>query len=328
MAKMKTLTINGQKYTVDDPDAVQAVNEDDSIPEAGTVPTANGEGGVTWEKPSGGGTFYVTVTDSTADKTVDELLEAYNNGMTLVCLLNTGDTSLIAYHLQGVDTENKEVLFSWTYAFEDEAITIAYIIFTEDGIKQNTVSINEGDSLPSGSDGQFLTLSGGAPAWANLPEAEAELPTGGTDGQVLTLVSGSPAWADASGGGAGVMYVTGTYDGTNVTTDKTIDEICEAYTNGQLPVFTFNGVAIFHLQSIDTEAKSAVFSLNTVDSDGVAGDYVLISADGNQYAQVGFGPSDGLPTGGTAGQVLTVLEDDSVGWADPVATSAEGVLFG
>ena len=45
-------------------------------------------------------------------------------------------------------------------------------------------------ALPSGTDGQWLQLVSGSPAWANLPGA---LP-GGTDGQWLQLVLGAPSW--------------------------------------------------------------------------------------------------------------------------------------
>lgn len=46
-----------------------------------------------------------------------------------------------------------------------------------------------------------------------------------------------------------------------------------------------------------------------------------------EYTTLG-GSGSSLPTGGTSGQVLTIGSDGSPVWADPVATSAEGVLFG
>lgn len=59
MGVMRTLTINGQKYTVDDPNAIQIP---DTAPEKGTVPTSDGEGGVTWETvPDGASAYEVAV---------------------------------------------------------------------------------------------------------------------------------------------------------------------------------------------------------------------------------------------------------------------------
>jgi len=43
-------------------------------------------------------------------------------------------------------------------------------------------------SLPAGSNGQFLSLSGGSPTWAAVPN---DLPTGGTTGQALVKTSGT-----------------------------------------------------------------------------------------------------------------------------------------
>lgn len=129
------------------------------------------------------------------DKTVDELLEAYNNGMSLLGrILN--DT--VIYQLYSVDTTAKQFVFYCPYAFAGEGITLSLKSLTASGVETIEVAISEGDKLPTGgTDGQFLTLTDGSLVWADLPEQEAELPTGGTSGQVLTIGSdGSPVWAD------------------------------------------------------------------------------------------------------------------------------------
>lgn len=57
----------------------------------------------------------------------------------------------------------------------------------------------------------------------------------------------------------------------------------------------------------------------------------LVYVDGSSFKAELFttlgGSGSSLPTGGTAGQVLTIGSDGSPVWADPVATSAEGVEF-
>lgn len=49
MAKMQTLTVNGQQFVVDDASALQTEYDDGTFPKAGTVPVANGEGSESWE---------------------------------------------------------------------------------------------------------------------------------------------------------------------------------------------------------------------------------------------------------------------------------------
>lgn len=220
MAKMKTLTINGQTFTVDDQDAVQAVNADDTMPEAGTVPTADGKGGATWEKPASGlpengatGQFlgntdgvaewqsipndvvYVTVTKTddtySADKTVDELLEAYNAGKTLVCIYsNSNNTLHNAYELSSVRPETSEITFKRLFPLSSMRSYAQYLVITADGVTEKNVYL-----LPDGATaGQVLTYSGSTLKWVDVP---TELPTGGTAGQVLTVLEDdSVGWAD------------------------------------------------------------------------------------------------------------------------------------
>lgn len=127
---------------------------------------------------SGGGTLCVTVTDTysdamTADKTVDELLEAYNNGMTLVCRADVGNGNYLTFQLYGVNTADKEVVFAFEFVFGGESITQSTLNFTEDGVEIKTSSVSQVRAVPYG----------------------------GTPGQVLTVADdGSLAWADPTGG--------------------------------------------------------------------------------------------------------------------------------
>lgn len=170
-----------------------------------TLPSGGTEGqiltktatGAEWadlpEADATGDTVYVNL--DSPDKTVDELLEAYNNGMSLLGrILN--DT--VIYQLYSVDTSAKQFVFYCPYAFAGEGITLSLKSLTASGVETIEVAISEGDKLPTGgTDGQFLTLTDGSLAWANLPEQETELPTGGAAGQVLTIGSdGFPVWAD------------------------------------------------------------------------------------------------------------------------------------
>lgn len=91
--------------------------------------------------------------------------------------------------------------------------------------------------LSVGSNGQFLTLSGGIPAWANVPSGFTNPMTAigdiiiggasgtatrlaaGTNGYVLTMSSGSPAWVAATSGyTAPTIGSTLIASGTTVTT--------------------------------------------------------------------------------------------------------------
>lgn len=322
MAKMKTLTINGQKFTVDDPDAVQSVNADDTIPEAGAVPVADGNGGATWEKLSTAFIIQTVEELSTATKYKTYSLDckyadieaAYNAGMPMM------------FRHSFYEGETEDIPFLATNG-------AMYVFEAESNDQRLRVIITPETS----------GLFEGVDVIAQVYEATstAELPSGATEGQVLTAdADGNPVWADASGGG-GVFVVKLAYDDSGtLTADKTIDDIIEAYNAGYLirAVGDLWGVGIyFHLPlaTVSETGKMAVFSLTSVvvrDSTSVmAGNYtendqVIITESGVSYETLGTGI--GLPFGGTAGQVLTIGDDGSPVWADPVATSAEGVLFG
>jgi len=124
----------------------------------------------------GGGTLCVTVTDTygdtmTADKTVDELLEAYNNGMTLVCRADVGNGNYLTYQLYGVNTADKEVVFAFEFVFGGESITQSTLNFTEDGVEIKTSSVSQVRAIPyGGTPGQVLTIADDSSlVWADPP---------------------------------------------------------------------------------------------------------------------------------------------------------------
>lgn len=370
MGVMRTLTINGQKYTVDDPNAIQIP---DTAPEKGTVPTSDGEGGTEWEKPSGSEipsdgtegqvltktadgfgwedvpvtedeivTVTVTGSESTSwksDKTITELIAAHNAGKTLRCLLN-GD-----YAASLVWFDNDASIPAMWFVGPVHLGNVAIIVIGTSA--SVTVTPVSNFVLPGGTDGQFLTLTDGSPAWADLPEAEAELPTGGSNGQVLTLVSGSPAWADPSGGGGAISHfiiktvqktVTGAY--SQYTIDRTMEEVLAAYNAGyslELRVSGFEGVivpiSLPFLTAVTGTSNTFYFGadLGYYTETGSGFQAHIFEYDGVAYVNVQYKTFTAVPTGGTAGQVLTVLDDGSVGWADPTGgssvASAEGVAF-
>lgn len=238
MGVMRTLTINGQKYTVDDPNAVQIP---ETAPEKGAVPTSDGEGGTEWEKPSGS--------------------EIPSNGTT----------------------------------------------------------------------GQVLTKTEGGFGWEDLPEQETELPTGGSAGQILTKTAEGVAWGDAP---SGTFIVTATVDGAitdgiTLTPDKTVAEIIAAHDAGQNVYFSLtsnpaDGVTLEQtLPLVDIIEEDA---MSVLDFGGSAiGVAVSVQMTHNNNAGddvtnlsiIEMATADqAVPTGGSAGQVLTKESDGSVSWND------------
>lgn len=287
--------------------------------------------------------MYITVTGNaidgyTADKTIDELLDAYENGKHLACILVESNTRNL-YGLHAVNIVARQVTFQRLVAYPNTKSPVQRIGITNLGVTVSNQYMLPGDA----ESGQVLTYSGGLLKWAPIPD---ELPTTGTDGQVLTLVSGSPAWADASGGGAGVLYVntTGQYnEGTSgdvelYNLDKTIAEMDEAYNAGKELVLKINEGDTNEINTVYARLVQRVVADEMVVYmfGGGPNDewmYSCIVSDaivsGTNLAMVShFDLAPELPTGGTAGQVLTMGSDGSPVWADPVATSAEGVEFG
>lgn len=183
-------------------------------------------------------------------------------------------------------------------------------------------------------------------------ETGTVFPSDGTDGQVLTLVSGSPAWADASGGGAEKFVINSTglssgdgQAGSIYTVDKTIAEINEAYNAGKDLAFCITDTVedmatklVLPFVQYIGDGSWVMYSFGgTGGAESVTSFAVLVyEADGGTAVARLVGsaevPTTTLPTGGTAGQVLTIADDGSVVWADPTGgtgsvASAEGVEF-
>ena len=112
--------------------------------------------------------------------------------------------------------------------------------------------------LPSGgTDGQVLTKTADGSEWSDAPSG---LPDGGTEGQVLTKGESGPEWGDKP-----VMYVNITGSEGNYQSDKTFEEIGNAYSSGVAVYAIMNSVvfplyqcqpsilAIFYLHSSNKE---------------------------------------------------------------------------
>lgn len=93
------------------------------------------------------------------------------------------------------------------------------IEITEDG------TISADDQLPAGgTTGQLLTKTAEGTAWQDAPSG---LPDGGTTGQILTKGENGAEWGDKP-----VMYVHITKNDETYSSDKTIEELLNAYENG------------------------------------------------------------------------------------------------
>lgn len=207
------------------------------------------------------------------------------------------------------------------------------------------------DSPDGGTAGQVLTKTASGSAWESAPSG---LPDGGAEGQMLYKAADGAVWGDKP-----VMIVNATdAEDASLTTDKTLDEIKEAYLN-DVNIFIKYMDALFSLvfaENVEGENPSFKFfnySTNTVSGDPYAlvegeieilrrlGEdfthfYVrkggLVPTDGNQgetlYCDnVGvshWGPAPkGIPDGGTTGQVLTKTSTGEE-WSDAPSGLPEG----
>lgn len=320
MAKMQTLTINGQKFVVDDSDAVQK----DSSAVSGAVPTADGNGGVSWQENTSD-VVYVAVTETdgtyTADKTSEELLEAYNAGKTLVCKYPWVSGNKLIAPLWMANTYTSSFVFRVLYKESDQSRLINIVI-----------------------NGKGVSVS----VFTVFPEE-------GTEGQILTKTATGVAWGDAP---SGTFIVAGTLgeDGT-VTLDKTYAEMKEAYAAGkellvrltntdytaELPLYGYwLGGFVFHkitgtgpltaelltVSSEDVVYLNQTLELDELPEDGTPGQYLSLDAGGIPVWADFPEQETELPSGGTAGQVLTIGSDGSPVWADPTTLTSvyEGVF--
>ncbi len=297
-AKMRTLTINGKKFVVDDADAVQLYKADGSPPSSGTVPKADGSGGVEWAEP----VFLVTATpgedmtgECSVDRTVEEVWAAITAGKTVMAKIVIGGkegiianviSMQLAQAVQYFDGAMTAIVFSSvSSASMTVALEMTRSTLSADPVETAEIKQLEAAEVPDdGTDGQVLTKTADGFAWQDAPE---ELPEGGTDGQILTKTANGSEWKDAP------------------------KELPSGGSSGQILTRTANGA----------EWKAAP---TEIPADGADGQ--ILTKSGNKT--VWQDAPVALPEGGTQGQVLTIGADGSASWADPVTvTSSEGVLF-
>jgi hypothetical protein len=93
--------------------------------------------------------------------------------------------------------------------------------------------------------------------------------------------------AEGTGGGAGgsAFYVNISYDGTNVTADKTFEEIDAAYTAGQIIVGIYNGNAAILV--LNDGAYTAEYHQINVNEEILSLTFIVCEGDNNWYIDGG-----------------------------------------
>lgn len=207
------------------------------------------------------------------------------------------------------------------------------------------------DSPTGGTTGQVLTKTADGSAWEDAPSG---LPDGGADGQMLYKAADGAVWGDKP-----VMIVNATdAEDASLTTDKTLDEIKEAYLNDVNIFIKYMDVLFPLVLAENVEGENPSFKFFNYSTNIVSGDpYLLVEAeieifrtqgedfayfyvrkgglvptDGNQgetlyCGNVGvshWGPAPkGIPDGGTTGQVLTKTSTGEE-WSDAPSGLPEG----
>ena len=207
------------------------------------------------------------------------------------------------------------------------------------------------DSPSGGTAGQVLTKTENGSAWENAPSG---LPDGGSEGQILYKAADGAAWGDKP-----VMIVNATdAEDASLTTDKTLDEIKEAYLNDVNIFIKYTDVLFPLVLAENVEGENPSFKFFDYSTSAISGDlYALIEAeieifrrlgedfayfhvregglvptDGNQGEMLycdntgrsHWGPAPkGIPSGGTTGQVLTKTSTGEE-WSDAPSGLPEG----
>lgn len=207
------------------------------------------------------------------------------------------------------------------------------------------------DSPDGGTAGQVLTKTADGSAWENAPSG---LPDGGTEGQMLYKSADGAAWGDKP-----VMIVNATdAEDASLTTDKTLDEIKEAYLNDVNIFIKYMDVLLPLVLAENVEGENPSFKFFNYSTNTISGDiYALVEAeieifrrlgedfayfhiregglvptDGNQGEMLycdntgvsHWGPAPkGIPSGGTPGQVLTKASTGEE-WSDAPSGLPEG----
>ena len=207
------------------------------------------------------------------------------------------------------------------------------------------------DSPDGGTAGQVLTKTANGSAWESAPSG---LPDGGTEGQMLYKAADGAVWGDKP-----VMIVNATdAEDASLTTDKTLDEIKEAYLNDVNIFIKYTDVLLPLVLAENVEGENPSFKFFNYSTNTISGDlYALIEAeieifrrlgedfayfhlregglvptDGNQGEMLycdntgvsHWGPAPkGIPSGGTPGQVLTKASTGEE-WSDAPSGLPEG----
>lgn len=110
--------------------------------------------------------------------------------------------------------------------------------------------------LPSGgTDGQVLTKTADGSEWSDAPSG---LPDGGTPGQMLYQGESGPEWGDKP-----VMYVHITKNDETYSSDKTIEELLNAYENGASIFAVADFDSDIPLMGLDTVVPSSMVSFSS-----------------------------------------------------------------
>ena len=217
-----------------------------------------------------------------------------------------------------------------------------------------TLDADDVGAIPNpsgGTAGQVLTKTADGSAWEDAPSG---LPDGGADGQMLYKSADGAAWGDKP-----VMIVNATdAEDASLTTDKTLDEIKEAYLNDVNIFIKYTDVLLPLVLAENVEGENPSFKFFNYSTNTISGDlYALIEAeieifrhlgedfayfyiregglvptDGNQGEMLycdntgrsHWGPAPkGIPSGGTTGQVLTKTSTGEE-WSDAPSGLPEG----
>ena len=207
------------------------------------------------------------------------------------------------------------------------------------------------DSPDGGTAGQVLTKTADGSAWEDAPSG---LPDGGAEGQMLYKSADGVVWGDKP-----VMIVNATdAEDASLTTDKTLDEIKEAYLNDVNIFIKYTDALLPLVLAENVEGENPSFKFFNYSTNTISGDlYALIEAeieifrrlgedfayfyvregglvptDGNQGEMLycgntgrsHWGPAPkGIPDGGTPGQVLTKTSTGEE-WSDAPSGLPEG----
>ena len=207
------------------------------------------------------------------------------------------------------------------------------------------------DSPDGGTAGQVLTKTADGSAWEDAPSG---LPDGGAEGQMLYKSADGVVWGDKP-----VMIVSATdAEDASLTTDKTLDEIKEAYLNDVNIFIKYTDVLLPLVLAENVEGENPSFKFFNYSTNAISGDlYALIEAEveifrrlGEDFAyfhlrEGGLVPTDGnqgetlycdntgvshwgpapkgIPSGGTPGQVLTKTSTGEE-WSDAPSGLPEG----